>query len=89
MSRYESGSERQRGMPTSHRAIQRWLIVFFCVMSISLAGGGYWYYRHETNAIRSGKYNELKAIAGLKVEQIVAWRNERMGDASIDRKSVV
>ena len=51
------------------------------MVSLAIAMGGYCYYRQQTREIRSEKYNELKAIAGLKVDQIVERRNKRLADA--------
>lgn len=43
----------------------------------------YSYYNEENQAVRAARYEDLKAIAELKSEQIVAWRKERMADANI------
>ncbi|MHB0956302.1 MAG: PAS domain S-box protein [Pirellulaceae bacterium] len=51
--------------------------------AFAMAAGGYWFYRHETQYIRSEKQSELKAIAELKANQIVAWRKERLADARV------
>ncbi|MDO9264287.1 MAG: PAS domain S-box protein, partial [Desulfosalsimonadaceae bacterium] len=45
--------------------------------------GGYRFYRHEATAVETKKHDELKAIADLKIRQIVAWRQEREADARI------
>src|SRR3990172_10742635 len=63
--------------------VQRFWMAVFVAVTLGLMVGGYWYYRHEAQAIRKTKYNELKAIAGLKAGQIVAWRRERMNDARL------
>jgi PAS domain S-box-containing protein len=65
-------------------ASMRALVGVFSVVALLIAAGGYWFYRHETETIRSHKYNDLKAIADLKVNQIVTWRNERIGDARLN-----
>ncbi len=46
--------------------------------------GGYWFYHHEAEAVRSHEYDDLKAIADLKVAQIVRWRDERIADARLN-----
>ena len=44
-------------------------------------GGGYWYYEHQQSHFREETEAQLNAVANLKVNQIVAWRQERMHDA--------
>jgi len=88
MSRYESGetiqlAEQERAVPAHVRAMRRWLILLVGVVSLSLAAGGYWYYRHEVDLIRAEKYHDLKAIADLKADQIVQWRHDRLEDARV------
>ena len=79
----ESPEHRHFG-PAYQGTIQRWLVLFFGVVSVSLAVGGYWYYRHELHAIQAEIRSDLKVIAELKVNQIVQWRNERLGDARVN-----
>ena len=65
--------------------VWKWsLIGLFGVAALAMAAGGYWLYRHETQAIRSEKQSELKAIAELKAGQIVAWRKQRLADARMN-----
>ena len=60
--------------------VWKWsLIGLFGVAALAMAAGGYWLYRHETQAIRSEKQSELKAIAELKANQIAAWRKRAAG----------
>ncbi|MEI6259844.1 MAG: ATP-binding protein [Deltaproteobacteria bacterium] len=58
---------------------------FFIVISICMilffSAGGYWLYSREALVIREARYSELKAIAELKANQIISWRNERQADA--------
>ena len=58
---------------------------FFIVISICMilffSAGGYWLYSREARIIREARYSELKAIAELKANQIISWRNERQADA--------
>ena len=70
--------------------VWKWsLIGLFGVAALAMAAGGYWLYRHETQAIRSEKQSELKAIAELKAGQIAAWRNERLADARVNSRRAV
>lgn len=59
----------------------------FCLMAVILTAGGYWFYRYEVEIIQREKYKDLKAIAELKANQIVQWRNQRIADASLNAKA--
>jgi PAS domain S-box-containing protein len=48
---------------------------------VVIVAGGYAYYRHETDRIQQGKYQELAAIAKLKAGQVVQWRQGLLDDA--------
>jgi PAS domain S-box-containing protein len=65
------------------------LFGLFLLTALALAFGGYWFYRREAQAIRADKYNELKAVAELKVNQIVAWRSERLADARLNASGIL
>jgi len=62
-------------------------IVLAVLVSVLLIIGGFIYYKYEERTIRNEKYNELKAVAELKINQIVQWRKERLGDAVIISQS--
>lgn len=88
MSRAESGetsalAEQEGSVPADVRAMRRRLILSFGVVSLSLAVGGYLYYRHQAQVLRAEKYSDLRAIADLKAGQIVQWRHERVEDARV------
>jgi len=53
------------------------------VLIFAFIVGGYAFYRHEATAVQAQKYDELKAIADLKIRQIISWRQEREADARI------
>jgi signal transduction histidine kinase len=53
----------------------------FLTMVIAITG--YFYFENQKDLTREGKNRELKAIANLKVEQIINWRRERLGDARV------
>lgn len=62
----------------------RWRLILLAVIgSVALAAAGYGYYLQEARAIRKEKYADLKAISSLKIDQIVQWRKERLGDAAM------
>jgi two-component system cell cycle sensor histidine kinase/response regulator CckA len=55
------------------------LILIF--LTIGTVTTGYLYYRDQRAQIEREKRNELAAIADLKINQIIRWREERMSDA--------
>jgi len=69
--------------PIPRRAAQWLLIVLFGIVSLALAVAGYRYYREQERIIRAERYNDLAAVADLKVGQIVQWRQERLADANL------
>jgi len=70
-----------------HLMNRQFVVVFSLILLIIIVSGGYYYYRHERNTIRTEQYNNLRAIADLKINQIIQWRNERLGDAHVLGKS--
>ncbi len=68
----------------------RWALTgLFGLLALSIAFGGYGFYRQETRAIRKEKYGDLKAIAGLKAGQILQWRRERLTDARMNSSGII
>jgi PAS domain S-box-containing protein len=57
------------------------LLALFFITTIIICAGGYRFYAGERGTIQRRVNNILQAIADLKAEQIVAWRQERLGDA--------
>ncbi len=51
-------------------------------LAIVLAGGA-WFYHDQEQQMQRAVEAELEAIARLKVDQIVQWRGERLGDAAV------
>ncbi len=71
-------------MKSSHRGLtarRRFWVAVFALVSLGIMAGGLKYYQYEQDYIRREKYQELAAIADLKVRQIVEWRRERLDDA--------
>jgi len=60
---------------------QPFFVVISACLIILFSAGGYWLYSREARVIREARYSELKAIAELKANQIISWRNERQADA--------
>lgn len=61
--------------------------VFMLIISALLSVGGYLFYKAEAQEIRENKHHEIKAIADLKIQQIVKWRQERKGDINVVSQS--
>ncbi|NVO20220.1 MAG: PAS domain S-box protein [Bacteroidetes bacterium] len=63
--------------------INRWhLVVLVGILAFLIVGSCYIYYQTELKNIRNEKYEELKAIADLKISQILQWRVDRIQDAN-------
>jgi PAS domain S-box-containing protein len=48
---------------------------------------GFQIHRYISKTIRKDKYNELKSIADLKIDQITYWHHERINDISVIAQS--
>jgi signal transduction histidine kinase len=57
-----------------------YLFVIFLVLSAGIIASGTLYYAHQKQSIKKDKQEELNAIAELKINQLTAWRNERIAD---------
>ncbi len=55
-----------------------YFILIFCILSLGILTTGYLYYKNQEGFIKKEKQQELAAIAALKVEQIISWRQERL-----------
>jgi signal transduction histidine kinase len=72
-----------------------YLFVIFFILSTGIIASGTLYYAHQKQAIKKDKQEELNAIAELKINQLTAWRNERIADTmsaysnAIIRRSLV
>ncbi|MEI6668498.1 MAG: histidine kinase dimerization/phospho-acceptor domain-containing protein [Acidobacteriota bacterium] len=60
--------------------LKQFLTVSLSLLVVALAAGGYIFYRWEARSIQSQKYNEIAAIAQMKVDQILNWKHERLSD---------
>lgn len=63
--------------------LPRWQIVILVIICLLIIGGGGWFYITQRQALLEDAENELRAVADLKVDQIINWRDERMGDAAV------
>lgn len=59
------------------------LATLLFLICIFVAAGGYYVYQQQSENIRAQKYDELRAIGKLKVNQIQRWIQERYADANV------
>jgi PAS domain S-box-containing protein len=59
------------------------LIFIFSLLSVAFITTGYFYYKYQVTYLTKEKQSELAAIVDMKVNQIVAWRQERIADANV------
>jgi len=57
------------------------IIIIIIAISSLIILSGYFYLDNESQDIRTKKYNELKAIAEIKIGQLVDWKKERTSEA--------
>ncbi len=57
------------------------LFLLFLLTLIAIIFGSYFFYLTEKDSIRREEFDQLDAIAKLKIEQITQWRNEGISDA--------
>ncbi len=75
--------------PKQIKGFSRLLIVLSAVISLVIVVAGYFIYQRESHILRQEKYNDLKAIAELKVDQIVSWRNTRLEIARMNASGAI
>ncbi len=63
--------------------VPRFLLGLYGALLLALALGGSWFYRTQERQVRAGAAEDLQRIARSKVDQIVQWRAERLGDAAV------
>ncbi len=60
-----------------------WVVVALTIVIVVLVVSGGLFYQSQKQSLLEGAEADLLTIAGLKVDQIVAWRAERLGDAAV------
>jgi PAS domain S-box-containing protein len=58
-------------------------ILVFILLASGIVAIGYFYYSNHEKQYRTGIEQQLAAIANLKVDDLVQWRKERLGDAAV------
>ncbi len=66
-----------------HQPLRRTRAVWLLLLAPVLLGAGSWLYRTQEQEMRADIQGDLAAIGQLKVEQVVAWRQERLHDAAV------
>ena len=69
--------------PREGRWVSWYLLFIFIALTIGIGASGYFYYKSQEKQLRDATNDQLSAVADLKVNQIVAWRNDRIEDATI------
>ncbi len=70
---------------SSHPAKRVYTLLTLIFLSVSIAIGiaGYLFSQKQKERLKEEKWEELSAIADLKVTHIVNWRRQRLGDAAV------
>ena len=64
-------------------------MLIFGVLAVGIVATGYRYWRNQERHYRAKAEQELAAIADLKVDELVQWRLERLGDGGILFKNAI
>ncbi|MBI4763516.1 MAG: PAS domain S-box protein [Deltaproteobacteria bacterium] len=59
------------------------LILIFLGLTLGIISSGYWYFRTSEQHYRAEVDRQISAVSDLKVWELVQWRKERQGDASL------
>jgi PAS domain S-box-containing protein len=78
----------ERPEDVSARFYNRGIMVTFVSIMVLIIAGGVVSYLLQQHQQKKGIENDLNAIAQLKTEQILAWRQERLADADFMMESV-
>jgi PAS domain S-box-containing protein len=71
------------GSPDGGNGTAFLFIMIFAIVAAGIVTGGYRYYRNYEQHFFSETGSQLSAIADLKVDQLVQYRKERLGDANV------
>jgi len=59
------------------------LILVFFLFSFAIGTAGYFFYENQKAGLKQERWDQLNAVANLKLNQIVSWRKERIADAKV------
>ena len=80
-------AENSQPLAEEKKSFEHGLLVLSLAVSLVIVIFGLLYYRSQQEQIRTRIYNELLAVADLKVNQVAAWREERTSDARLVAES--
>jgi len=69
------------------RRIANILILVFMILAAGIVSAGYFYYHNYEKQYRTKIEQELSAIAEMKVDELVDWKEERLKDAAVFYKN--
>ena len=69
--------------PRESRWVSWYLLFIFIALTIGIGASGYFYYKTQEKELRDATNDQLNAVADLKVKQIIAWRDDRIENATI------
>ncbi len=73
-----NGPERRNGLRT-----RNFMVLFFVIMAVMIIASSYVYYQNYEKNYKLEIDHQLTAVSDLKVNGLVDWKTERMGDAGI------
>jgi len=65
----------------------RWLVVTPLLGALALGAAGAWFYLAQRQYLHQVASANLLAVAQAKLDEIVAWQTERLGDAAVFQES--
>jgi PAS domain S-box-containing protein len=66
----------------------KWIVITSAiVISFLVVFIGFFYYSKESSSLHTIQKREIQTIALLKIDQIIHWRNEKIGDARVISQS--
>lgn len=71
--------------PTSPVSLR--LLLLFALAALLV--GGSWYYKYQEKSLITDQYNDLQAIARMKINHLLAWRQERLADARLNSSGLI
>ena len=66
---------------SNNNGFPKWLLAVFGLIALAILAGAHWFYKIQEYQLMQKVGDELDAIAHLKADQIVQWRNQRLADA--------